>query len=103
VAGTTLDFLKWFLIQLQSSCCLCKIQLLSLLTLKEPDEKFNSKFNYVCFIFGKRSLDRISLDIFTWSNNSVKSLKFRRLTKLFDQLPKSISSFLAVDWIFLKA
>ena len=28
---------------------------------------------------------------------SVKRLNFRRLTELFDQLPKSVSSFLAVD------
>jgi hypothetical protein len=34
---------------------------------------------------------------------SVKRLNSRRLTELFDQLPKSISSFLAVDQIFFKA
>jgi hypothetical protein len=33
----------------------------------------------------------------------VKRLNSRRLTELFDQLPKSISSFLAVDRIFFKA
>jgi hypothetical protein len=32
----------------------------------------------------------------------VKRLNFRRLTELFDQLPKSISSFLAVDRNFKK-
>jgi hypothetical protein len=32
----------------------------------------------------------------------VKRLNFRRLTELFDQLPKPISSFLAVDQNFKK-
>jgi hypothetical protein len=47
------------------------------------------------------------LTLFTWSKVlimiSVKRLNFRRLTKLFDQLPKSVSSFLSVDRNFFKA
>ena len=52
---------------------------------------------------GKQSLDRISLDIFTWSNFSIKRLKISQLIKLFDQLIKKNWRILAVDRIFFKA
>ena len=46
------------------------------------------------------------LTLFTWSKFVimilVKRLNFRPLTKLFDQLPKSVRSILAVDRNFLK-
>ncbi len=51
-------------------------------------------------LIDRGSVDRISLDIFTWSNFSVKRLNLRRLTKLFDQLPEKNLRILAVDWNF---
>ncbi len=42
--------------------------------------------------------------VFSWSKllimSSIKCLKFRQLIELFDQLPKSVRSFWAVDWNF---
>ena len=49
---------------------------------------------------GKQSLDQISLDIFTWSNFSIKRLKINQLIELFDQLIKKNWHILAVDRIF---
>ena len=47
--------------------------------------------------FDRGSVDPISLDIFTWLNFTIKRLKISQLIEKFDQVKKSISSFLAVD------
>jgi hypothetical protein len=46
------------------------------------------------------SLDRISLDRISWSNFLIKRLKSCHLIKLFDQVKKSVRSFLALDQKF---
>ena len=82
-----------------------------------------SKFNWllISYFNGKHSLDRISLDLFTWSKVSVKFGVWSKLFfsldqisldlftwskvlimefwafKTFDQVPKSVGSFLALD------
>ncbi len=48
-------------------------------------------------LIDRGSVDRISLDIFTWSNFSIKRLKISQLIEKFDQLPKNNLQILAVD------
>ncbi len=63
---------------------------------------FYLEFNKT-FFSDRGSFDQISLDIFTWSNFSIKRLKIDQLIELFDQLIKKNWRILAVDRIFFKA
>jgi hypothetical protein len=57
--------------------------------------------NFHTIFKGEWSLNQISLDIFTGSNFLIKRLKISQLIEKFDQVKKSISSFLAVWQKFL--
>ncbi len=62
-------------------------------------------FTWNMVIYGKAqndrgSVDRISIDIFTWSNFLIKRLKIIQLIEKFDQLPKKNGRILAVDQNF---